>query len=113
MLGYKPEKNMLLLLSEIDGLEFTVFDLSEMKVINAYRMIAPSHPYYHFYTFIATTNPEFSGISVHSTFWIFNWNTYKAKNLGEAIDPVIWSPLLNGFLYVKNYDYDKLILLKP
>lgn len=112
ILGYYPEKNMLLLTSEADGLVFIAFDLSEMRIKSSHKPETLPFNFRHVYSFIPAPNSEFSGISSQSTFWIFNWKTLEAKNYGDEIDAIFYSPIFNGFFY-RYSDDNKLIFLKP
>ena len=111
ILGYYPEKNMLLLASEADDLVFTVFDLSEMQIKSSHHCSPSPYNFEHAY-FIPAPNSAFSGISSLYTFWVFNWKTLEAKYYGDKIASVFYSPIFNGFFYRPLND-NKLIFLKP
>jgi WD40 repeat protein len=114
IVGYQPENNMLLLLSEADGLVFTTFDLSEMRIVSNYQTDVPSFYFDHTYLFIPAPKSEFSGISAQYTLWIFNWKTLEAINLGDKINAVFYSPVFGGFFYVHhNGMEEELVFLKP
>lgn len=118
-MDYYPEKNMLLLVSGVEDskftsdMEFTVFDLSKRKEISHYSMEKLPFEYYPSYEFVSTSNPRYSGITAQWSFWIFDWKTFRAKNYGDDLTNVIWSPMCEGFLYSKDYDNKELLFVKP
>jgi len=112
ILGYQPDKNMLLLLSDADSLVFIAFDLSEMRIKSSHKPETLPFNFRHVYSFIPAPNSEFSGVSSQSTFWIFNWKTLEAKNYGDNIHSLFYSPIFDGFFYRKS-SHNNLEFLKP
>jgi len=123
----KNETNQQLLLFENGSmLNFLVFDLASERIVDRIPFKIKIEYRDEFNDFLkygwrAISAPNYSAavLNNNSDFWIFDWQNHELYsfhfeyNQKDAIYPIGWSPILNGFLVGTRTDRINLSVIRP
>ena len=125
IVGKNESQQRLLLFENGSSLNFLVYDLATQSIVDKVpfdiKIDYPDELAFVLQYGWRLNTPDYSAGATNnnSDFWIFDWQNHKLTYLHfdygkkEFIDPVGWSPILNGFIVGTRADRIELSVIRP